>query len=253
MATGAPSSYRALSTSGPSNEAPVADAGGLGAARFLPAAPICVASKTPTWIRLSRSFVGKVKWIRFMPVSSFSQPINFPTMAVLELRSTSCSFTSVPSMVQRTTRNAPARGAWTPPPGLRPVALHAHGEPLNACMLACNLTEVARTGVDPCTAASIPDGGAVDPSLKDVHANYSCYYGGEGWLHPPDLGVCAFNCSARQPDGATCDDDDIINDKCDIYCDSRTLPAPSRAGSGGVPVRGGGRVGRGAKIALARR
>ena len=147
---------------------------------------------------------------------------------------------------------APARGAWTPPPGLRPVALHAHGEPLNACMLACNLTEVARTGVDPCTAASIPDGGAVDPSLRDVHANYSCYYGGESWLHPPDLGVCAFNCSARQLDGATCDDDDIKNDKCDIYCDSRTLPAPSRAGSGGVPVRGG-RVGRGAKIALARR
>ena len=135
---------------------------------------------------------------------------------------------------------APVDGAWVPPHGLRPIALHAHGEPLNACMLACNWTEVARTGVDPCTAASILDGGAIDPSLRDVHANYSCFYGGASWLHPPDLGVCGFNCSAWQADGATCDDADIEAGRCDIYCDSRTLPGPSRAGRGGVPVRRAG-------------
>jgi hypothetical protein len=137
---------------------------------------------------------------------------------------------------------APARGgAWAPPPGLRPVSLHAHGEPLNACMLACNWTEVARTGVDPCTAASIMDGGALDPSLRDVHANYSCYFGGESWLHPTGLGVCGFNCSARQSDGAMCDSEDIDKGRCLIFCDSRTLPEPSRAGRGGVPVRLGAR------------
>lgn len=135
---------------------------------------------------------------------------------------------------------APERGgAWAPPPGLRPVALRAHGEPISACMLACNWTEVARTGVDPCNQASIFDGGAVHPSLVGVVANYSCYWGGAGWLHPPDMGVCGFNCSARQSDGATCSEEDMAADKCLVYCDSRTLPGPSRAGSGGVRVRGG--------------
>ena len=133
----------------------------------------------------------------------------------------------------------PARGgAWAPPAGLRPIALREHGEPLNACLLACNVTEVALTGVDPCAAAAIPNGGAVDPSLAGVVAAYSCFYGGPSWLHPPDVGVCGFNCSARQSNGATCDEDDIEKDRCDIYCDSRTLPAPGRAGRGGVPARG---------------
>jgi hypothetical protein len=135
---------------------------------------------------------------------------------------------------------APVGGAWAPPHGLRPISLHAHGENIKLCALACNFTDVARTGVDPCNAASIFDGGAVDPSLRDVHANYSCYYGGESWLHPPDLGVCGFNCSARLPEGGTCNDDDIEHGKCLIYCDSRSMPGPpgsSRSGSGGVPVR----------------
>jgi hypothetical protein len=139
---------------------------------------------------------------------------------------------------------APVGGAWAPPRGLRPIALPAHGEKINLCVLACNLTDVARTGVDPCNAASIFDGGAVDKSLRDVYANYSCYYGGESWLHPPDVGVCGFNCSARKADGATCDDADIKADICELYCDSRTLPGPSRAGSGGVPARRGGAVAR---------
>ena len=123
---------------------------------------------------------------------------------------------------------APAGGgAWAPPPGLHPIALRAHGEPIDACMLACNWTEVARTGVDPCAAASIPDGGAVDPSLAGVRANYSCYFGGSSWLHPQGLGVCGFNCSVKQSDGAPCSEEDIEQERCLVYCDSRALPGPA--------------------------
>ncbi len=135
----------------------------------------------------------------------------------------------------KTDRECPAPaagGAWAPPPGLHPIALRAHGEPLDSCFIACNISEVSRTGVDPCAAASIRDGGAVDPSLKGVHAAYACFYGGESWLHPKDLGVCGFNCSARQIDGALCSEDDIEHGRCDVYCDSRAMPTPARAGRG---------------------
>ena len=85
-----------------------------------------------------------------------------------------------------------AGGAWQPPPGLRPVSLWAHGERIATCALGCNVSEVARTGRDPCNAASIFNNSAA-PSLAGVWANYSCYFGGASWLHPPGLGVCGFN------------------------------------------------------------
>jgi hypothetical protein len=115
-------------------------------------------------------------------------------------------------------------GAWVPPHGLRPISLRAHGEPLSSCILACNISEVARTGVDPCNAASIFNNSSA-PSLKGVYANYSCYYGGASWIHPADLGVCGFNCSAHHTEsGAPCDAEDMASGVCDIYCDSRTIP-----------------------------
>ena len=116
------------------------------------------------------------------------------------------------------------------------MSLRAHGEPRNECLLGCNISEVARTGVDPCNAASIFNNSA-DPTLRDVYANYSCYYGGPSWVHPDDLGVCGFNCSAHQADGALCNADDIENHLCLIYCDSRTLPGGPQEGHGGKPIR----------------
>jgi hypothetical protein len=139
-------------------------------------------------------------------------------------------------------------GAWAPPRGLRPISLRAHGEPLSTCLLACNVTEVAATGVDPCAAASIFDGGAVDPSLDGVRANYSCYFGGSSWLHPQGLGVCGFNCSAWQSDGAPCSEEDMEAGRCLVYCDSRALPGPGRAARGGVPAARGGGRGRAASV-----
>lgn len=122
-----------------------------------------------------------------------------------------------------------------PPPGLHAISLRAHGEPLDECFLSCNISEVARTGVDPCNAASIFNNTG-DKSLRDVFANYSCYYGGPSWIHPPALGVCGFNCSARQPDGALCGEDDIEKGRCDVYCDSRALPT-GNASHLGAPAR----------------
>jgi hypothetical protein len=131
-----------------------------------------------------------------------------------------------------------ASGAWLPPHGLRPVSLRAHGEPLSSCFLACNLTEVALSGVDPCNAASLA-GNSSEASLKGVFANYSCYYGGPSWLHPAGLGVCGFNCSAHQVDtGALCSAEDIEADKCLVYCDSRALPMPAAGAARGSPGRG---------------
>jgi len=110
-------------------------------------------------------------------------------------------------------------GGWLPPPHLRPISLRAHGVGIDDCALACNITEVSQTGVDPCNAGSID---------APVRATYSCYYGGPGWLKPKDLGVCGFNCSARHViGGAYCSDADIKAGLCDIYCDPRDFPAGS--------------------------
>ena len=128
-----------------------------------------------------------------------------------------------------------AGGAWQPPAGLRPISLFDHGEKIAACALGCNLSEVARTGRDPCNAASIFNNSAA-PSLAGVHANYSCFYGGESWLHPKDLGVCGFNCSALQDDGSLCSEEDLLAGRCLVYCDSRALPP-----SGGRGLRPAGR------------
>jgi hypothetical protein len=128
-------------------------------------------------------------------------------------------------------------GAWLPPHGLRPISLRTHGEPISACMLACNITEVALTGIDPCNAASIYNNSSAQ-SLKDVYANYSCYYGGESWIHPADVGVCGFNCSAHHPDtGASCSAADVEKGLCDIFCDSRTLPGTAVGAARGARPR----------------
>ena len=63
---------------------------------------------------------------------------------------------------------------------LTPIALVAHGPPISACMLACNMTRIAETGVDPCNAGAI---------TTPVVANYSCMYGGSGWLDMPEMGM----------------------------------------------------------------
>ena len=106
-----------------------------------------------------------------------------------------------------------------PPPHLHPFSLHAHGVDINDCVIACNISEVARTGVDPCNAGTIS---------APVRATYSCFYGGPGWLKTNGLGVCGFNCSARHVvGGAYCTDADIKAGLCDVYCDPRDFPPGS--------------------------
>jgi len=113
----------------------------------------------------------------------------------------------------------PGNNSWSPGPHARAISLHAHGEPLSDCVIACNWTDVLKTGVDPCNAGSI---------VTPVTAIYSCYYGGKSWLKQEDLGVCGFNCSARHvSNGSFCSDADIKADLCDIYCDPRDFPKGS--------------------------
>jgi hypothetical protein len=98
---------------------------------------------------------------------------------------------------------------------LTPIALVAHGPPISACMLACNITRISETGIDPCNAGAV---------VSPVAANYSCFYGGAGWLDNPDLGVCGYNCSifvigsgGLQP----CHQSDIDTHRCELECDRR--------------------------------
>ena len=130
-------------------------------------------------------------------------------------------FTAPPGASDAKCPPPPAAGSqWAPGPGVRAISLKQHGAVESACALLCNTTAIAAGGVDPCNAGTISN-----PSwARGVYANYSCYYGGEGYIRDPGMGICGFNCSARASDGSVCSAADIGAGKCDIYCDSRLLP-----------------------------
>lgn len=98
-----------------------------------------------------------------------------------------------------------------------PISLREHGVEMDSCVLACNWTQVASGAPDPCLPGSV--------NRPDVAVPMRCYWGGPGWLHGPHLGVCGYNCTALHPtSGAPCDQDDVEQGVCLIYCDPRIMP-----------------------------
>jgi hypothetical protein len=102
------------------------------------------------------------------------------------------------------------------PTKVKPISLNQHNEPsLNQCVVACNMTEVAATGVDPCTAGSI---------TSPVAAAMSCYWGGPGFLTPDGLGICAYNCTVINAKTSTyCNSTEVKAQECVVACDPRTI------------------------------
>ena len=88
----------------------------------------------------------------------------------------------------------------------------------NACLVGCNISDIERTGVDPCHA------GNVGPP----HSNspMSCFDVGPGMAG--GFGLCGYNCSAFQAhpsaSGEPVPCDKANFGKCFIWCDSRTFP-----------------------------
>ena len=86
------------------------------------------------------------------------------------------------------------------------------------CLLSCNITEVERTGTDPCHVGSL-----TSPSNSIM----SCFNLGPGTMK--DAGACGYNCSVFKGTGdkATrepCRASDAKASDCQIYCDTRTFP-----------------------------
>lgn len=107
---------------------------------------------------------------------------------------------------------------------IKPISLKQHHVAIDVCVLSCNVTEVLVTGIDPCLVGTVnfssPDGPVFSPMR--------CYWGGAGWLTPPDLGICGYNCTARNPNnGQWCNQTEIDNDICELYCDPRYTPPTS--------------------------
>lgn len=104
---------------------------------------------------------------------------------------------------------------------IKPISLKQHHVAIDVCVLSCNITEVRMTGYDPCGV------GTVNFTSNDgpVYAPMRCYWGGESWLTPSWMGICGYNCTARNPsNGAWCNQTEIDNDICELYCDPRYTP-----------------------------
>eukprot|EP00940_MAST-03C_sp_MAST-3C-sp2_P003489 g3489.t1 len=86
------------------------------------------------------------------------------------------------------------------------------------CLIGCNITEVTRTGKDPCHIGSI--------STPLSNSPMSCWDVGPGMAG--GYGLCGYNCSAFQSANTKeltpCSAKDIGSGKCSIYCDSNTFP-----------------------------
>lgn len=100
---------------------------------------------------------------------------------------------------------------------VRAANLKKAGAQVDNCFLACNLTEVAATGEDPCKVGSVS-------SPTAGHGAMSCFSGGDTWLTPPHTGMCAFNCTAKRDDDPSryCDTEDVI-DLCHMSCHDSLL------------------------------
>jgi hypothetical protein len=93
-------------------------------------------------------------------------------------------------------------------------ALTENGSP--TCALACNISEVERTGIDPCNqgtiAANTPLPAWLLPPVQKTGSpeqlpgpvTMSCFWGGKGWMKDPTMGMCGYNATNRSPQGEFC-------------------------------------------------
>jgi hypothetical protein len=97
---------------------------------------------------------------------------------------------------------------------VQPASMKQHGAEQEVCFLSCDVSEIEKTGVDPCAAGSRPD----------IGVKMGCYYGGETWLTPSTMGICGYPCQLRNPDtNEFCSKADDDARKCVVYCDPRHL------------------------------
>jgi len=98
-----------------------------------------------------------------------------------------------------------------------PISFSKHNEPaINQCIIGCNITEVQRTGVDPCKKGSI---------TSPVSVAMGCFWGGPGFLTPAGLGVCAYVCQVYNPNtNKFCNSTEVGAHECFISCDPRSWP-----------------------------
>lgn len=104
---------------------------------------------------------------------------------------------------------------------LKTASLKASGSGATGCFIACNLTEVEETGVDPCEAGSVNSPTAGPAAMR-------CYSGGDTWLKPPHTGMCAFNCTLRvaSTGAATCESP--TDPDCELACNTLDWYNPNR-------------------------
>ena len=79
------------------------------------------------------------------------------------------------------------------------------------CVLACNMSEVERTGVDPCNKGTIAANAPLpawllppvqklgSPEQMPSPVTMSCFSGGMGWMKDPTMGMCGYNATVRSP------------------------------------------------------
>lgn len=95
-----------------------------------------------------------------------------------------------------------------------PQCLNEHGNKgMHQCFISCNITDVQRTGVDPCAAGSVPG-----------LAKMRCFYGGAGNYGSRDGGMCSYGCVLRTSTGAPCTASNPALGGCGLYCDPRNIP-----------------------------
>ena len=122
-----------------------------------------------------------------------------------------------------------ALGPDTPlyPVNLEAVQPKASG-PKNTCVLACNMSEVTRTCVDPCNKGTIPAGKPLPPWLLPPFQTQgsaqvfkeplvmSCYFGGKGFMNDPTMGMCGYGVFLRNSEG----------EYCKTFTEPKGCPAP---------------------------
>lgn len=106
----------------------------------------------------------------------------------------------------------------------------------NLCFLACNISEVMRTGVDPCNKGSIPAGKPLPswllpplqpfgtPEILPTPLEMNCYYGGKGWMKDPTMGMCGYKISMRNSRGQYCTSMTQPEGCPDLNIDPRRVP-----------------------------
>lgn len=96
---------------------------------------------------------------------------------------------------------------------VRPANMKEHGAEQESCFLSCDVSEIEKTGVDPCAAGSRPD----------IGIKMGCYYGGETWLTPSTMGICGYPCQLINDDMEFCSQDEHDARQCYVSCDPRDL------------------------------